>query len=516
MRGAGGATCVNVGAMENVRFLYQGKDGAGVRPAAVAGAFYPGDADGLRRTLASLMERVPASDAPVPKAIIAPHAGYIYSGLTAAIAYARLAPAGHVIKRVVLLGPCHRVGVDGIAACSAAAFATPLGDIAVDQAAIGRLLELPFVKVFDDTHEAEHSLEVHLPFLQTVLDDFQLVPLVVGQARPEQVAAVLEMLWGGPETVIVVSSDLSHYHDYTSARGLDDLTRQMIENLDYRKLSGHHACGRFPVSGLLEVARRRAMTVSTLDMRNSGDTAGAKERVVGYGAWAFCEAASAAGGARQAAAEDSEDSFGRATKELLARFGERLLGLAARSIMHGLEHGAPLQPEAGHYPAPLVDIGACFVTLKRQGRLRGCIGSPQAHRPLLTDVTENAFKAAFKDPRFAPLTAPELDALEVSISVLGPAQAMRFRSEADFMDQLRPGIDGLIIEDAGRRALFLPSVWEQLPDKQQFVSHLKAKAGLKPGHWSETFRASRFVAEEMHAADLADPQAIWPKGHGKG
>jgi AmmeMemoRadiSam system protein B len=222
-----------------------------------------------------------------PKAIIAPHAGYIYSGPVAASVYARLKPLRGVVQRVVLLGPSHRVGFEGVALSSADCYETPLGRIALDRPAVEALADLPSVRVFDAAHAREHSLEVHLPFLQAVLGELTLVPLVVGDAAPGQVAQVLERLWGGPETLIVVSSDLSHYHDYATARRLDAATSQAIEQMRFEDIGYDDACGRIPVSGLLHYARHHGFRVQTIDLRNSGDTAGGRDRVVGYGAYAI-------------------------------------------------------------------------------------------------------------------------------------------------------------------------------------------------------------------------------------
>jgi hypothetical protein len=223
-----------------------------------------------------------------PKAIIVPHAGYIYSGPIAASAYALLRSSSDRIKRVVLLGPAHRVWVNGIALPGVDFFDTPLGRIRIDADAVRQLAVLPFVQCNPATHAMEHSLEVHLPFLQTVLGDFSLIPLVVGGATPEQVAQVLETLWGGDETLIVVSSDLSHYQPYAVARATDQVTTQAILDLD-NHLVGDQACGAFPVNGLLLTARRKGLQPHLLDLRNSGDTAGDKQRVVGYAAIAFTE-----------------------------------------------------------------------------------------------------------------------------------------------------------------------------------------------------------------------------------
>ena len=257
------------------------------RPPAVAGLFYPAERPVLHETVTGLLAGVAAAPAAAPKALVAPHAGYVYSGPVAASAYARLAAARGRVTRVVLLGPAHRVWFEGLALPSHRVFATPLGPVPVDPDARARLADLPQVMVFDAAHAAEHSLEVHLPFLQETLGTFAVVPLVVGAATPDQVAEVIDRLWGGPETLVVVSSDLSHYHDYATARRLDAATTRAIEHLRFEDLDDGSACGRIPLSGLLFVARRRGMAVETLDVRNSGDTAGPRDSVVGYGAWAL-------------------------------------------------------------------------------------------------------------------------------------------------------------------------------------------------------------------------------------
>lgn len=254
------------------------------RAPAVAGSFYPADAATLSHMLNGFLDRA-ANDEPAPKAIIAPHAGYIYSGPIAASAYARLKPVRDSISRVVLIGPSHRVAFQGLAVSTADSFSTPLGDIAIDQSAIQQLQALPFVGYLEQAHALEHSLEVHLPFLQQTLSHFKLVPIVTGDATPHQVSQVLEILWGGAETLIVVSSDLSHYHDYATSQKLDRHTSDLIEALDYPALAADAACGKVPVGGLLKLLRKKSLAIKTVDLRNSGDTAGDKYRVVGYGAY---------------------------------------------------------------------------------------------------------------------------------------------------------------------------------------------------------------------------------------
>lgn len=270
-----------------------------VRAPAVAGAFYPAGSDELRATVEGLLAEVhrredggPSADgrSALPKAMVAPHAGYAYSGPVAARGYATLdGPAAGSVERVVLLGPAHRWPFRGLALPDVEAFATPLGEVVVDATAVAAALESPHVQVLNEAHDGEHSLEVHLPFLQTVLGEFTLVPLLVGDASAGDVAEVLRLLWGGPETLIIVSSDLSHFLTYDEALEIDGSTAAAIEALTPEVIGSHQACGRIPLGGLLVVAAERGLRVHRQDLRNSGDTAGSHDRVVGYGAWTFTE-----------------------------------------------------------------------------------------------------------------------------------------------------------------------------------------------------------------------------------
>lgn len=482
-----------------------------VRPAAVAGLFYPAGPRELDATVRAMLAAVPpaAADEPWPKAIIAPHAGYVYSGPVAATAYARLGRLKGRVQRVVLIGPSHRVCLQGLAVPRCDAFATPLGPVAVDRAAVEDLLSLGAVAALDAAHAEEHCLEVHLPFLQAVLGTFTIVPLVVGDARTADVAAVLDRLWGAEETLIIVSSDLSHYLSYESARTLDAATCRAIETLDPAAIGREQACGGAAVKGLLDLARRRHLAVRTLDLRNSGDTAGDRRRVVGYGAWVFSEPPS--GEKRRdarVAAEDAASATGDA-RHLLQAHGETLLLLASASIDHGLRCGRPLPVELRDYPENLRTNGASFVTLTLDGSLRGCVGSPDAHRPLAEDVSVNAFAAAFRDNRFARLTSEERSGLTLSVSLLTPPVRIFCTTESELLADLKPNADGLIIESRGHRALFLPQVWTVLPQPKAFVHQLKAKAGLAMDSWASDFQAWRFHAVSVSSAGLANPAALW-------
>jgi AmmeMemoRadiSam system protein B/AmmeMemoRadiSam system protein A len=448
------------------------------RQPAVAGAFYPADSKVLHQQLTDMLDEAPVK-ATSAKAIIVPHAGYIYSGQLAAQAYASLQGQREKIKTVVLLGPAHTVYFSGIAAPADDEFKTPLGTIPIDQKAIDGLVEkLEFVQRLPQPHRDEHCLEVQLPFLQEVLESFNLIPLVVGDADPDQVEKVIDNLWGDESTLIVISSDLSHFHDYETARTLDSQTASAIEGMQIEQLNGQRACGYLPVSGLLLAAQSRQISPKRVGLCNSGDTAGDKERVVGYGAWLFPEHQT-----QQRGLSDEQKS------------GLKKLALA--SIKHGLETGRPISVDEfmdeDDNGTILPDYnGAAFVTLKKDGELRGCIGSLSANRPLHEDIAENAFAAAFRDHRFGAVTESELDDIEISISVLTPPELMSFSSEQDLIAQLRPGVDGLVISEGGKRGTFLPSVWENFPQADSFLAHLKLKAGLPADYWSGTIKIERY------------------------
>jgi AmmeMemoRadiSam system protein B/AmmeMemoRadiSam system protein A len=421
-----------------------------VRPPAVAGLFYPGDARALAAEVDALLGATaePAPRLGYPKALVVPHAGYIYSGAVAARAYDELVPARGRVKRVVLLGPTHRVAVRGLAASSASAFATPLGEVRIDAEALAAVRDLPQVVVSDAAHALEHSLEVQLPFLQKVLGDFALAPFAVGMASVREVAEVLERLWGGPETLIVISTDLSHYHSYEEARAIDGATIERIARFA-TDLDHDEACGATPLNGLLATAQRKRLGVKLLSACNSGDTAGDKGRVVGYSAFAL-----------------HETSLDEAGRTLLA---------IARGAIEAKLTGRASEACSSHW---LEQPGATFVTLTKSGVLRGCIGSLEATRALAEDAAQNALGAAFRDPRFAPLGMEEWPQCRVEVSLLSMPKPIRFAGEAELFAQLRAGEDGVILEADGRRATFLPQVWEDVRDPRAFLAHLVRKARL--------------------------------------
>lgn len=450
------------------RMLSNGSSHVDVRPAAVAGSFYPGTSAALMRVVDAALAQAQPASLPAPKALIVPHAGYVYSGRIAASGYATLAPARASITRVVLLGPCHRVPVRGLALPDADAFETPLGIVRVDRAAAGAIADLPQVVRSGAAHAHEHSLEVHLPFLQRTLPAFSILPLAVGDATAGEVGEVLDRVWGGPETLIVVSSDLSHYHRYDDARRIDAATARLILALD-AGLDHEQACGATPIAGLVTVAKRRGLAPQLIDLANSGDTAGDKSRVVGYAAFAFRESA---------------PDLDRLDDD----HGATLLSIARNAIREAL--GGRASPAVGS--AWLDEHRASFVTLRKLDALRGCVGSIEPRRPLRDDVAANARAAALADPRFPPMTPDELDRTRVEVSVLSVPTRLVFADRDDLIARLEPFVDGLVLGAGPRSATFLPQVWEMLPNAADFLDELLRKAALPPEVALEQCRVDRY------------------------
>ena len=463
----------------------------GVRQPAVAGMFYPAEAGDLRDAVDAAMARAcspgPEDGSPV-KAVIAPHAGYRYSGPVAASAYARLVAARDTIERVVLIGPAHRARLGAVAAGSADAWATPLGQVPVDVAGRDRLLgALPSVVIDDRAHCDEHSLEVHLPFLQRLLGDITILPLVVGQVDAGAVADVLEQAWGGPETAIVVSTDLSHYHDQITATGLDRATAAAIVARRPELVGPDGACGVFAVRGLLVAARRRGLDLRLLDLRTSADTAGGPDRVVGYGSFATAEPRSVPSAATPPA--------GIPAGRLKSAEAELLLDLAEDALRTGLMGGDRQGP--AEVPASLLEPGGVFVTLEVADVLNGCIGAIESDEPLAQAVPRLTLAAAFEDPRLPRLTATDWPRLRIKISLLSALQPIPAATRADVLNALGVGVDGLVLAAGSRRATFLPVMWRSLPERTDFVHHLLRKAGIPPGRWPGDMKAWTYTTVEL-------------------
>jgi AmmeMemoRadiSam system protein A len=376
------------------------------------------------------------------------------------------------------MGPNHRKSLRGMALSPADIWETPFGPLRVDTAARDRIARQSDVSVDAAPFSDEHSLEVHLPFIHRALGEVEIVPVLVGQTPKDAVAKMLDMLWGGPETAIVVSSDLSHYHDYATCQTKDEQTAMAIERLDAWGCDGDRACGRCSIHGLLDQAKRRDLRATAIDIRNSGDMRGARDRVVGYGAFAFEYAHSA--------------QLDAALRQLLIRLAREVV----RQSVHnpGTAMGVKFR---GAVPRVLRAQRATFVTLKVKDRLRGFHGSLAPERSLLDDVVENARQAVLNDSRFPRLTPDELGEVHCHVSILSTPRSILAQSEAELAAALRPDIDGLIMREGAKQGLFLPSVWESIPDPLSFVRALKHRCGLPPDYWPPTVQAFRFVTESF-------------------
>lgn len=445
-------------------------------PMGVGGIFYPAE----ERECVNMLAWCAQHQAPVYpqsyKAIVMPHAGWRYSGMVAHSAIASVLPYAANIKRIVILGPTHKLNFQGIATTGADGFATPLGMVNVDKLGVDAVLKCAGVEVLEQAFDGEHSLEVELPFLAQYFPNVKIVPLIVGDASLSEIVPALKALWGGDETLIIISSDLSHYLPQEKAKLMDADTAKWIETLNIAQLTNHHACGFRPLAGAMAVAQELGLRATRLDMRTSGDTAGNMDRVVGYGAWGFQPAR---------------------TARLDEHLRKQVLDVAKQTLAYAVAKGYPPHIDVGSFPMPLQTYAKTFVTLKQNGRLRGCIGSMEAVTPLIKDVMMNSFKAGFSDPRFKPITKEELPGLDVSVSILSHPQPMMILSEADLVNQLEPDVDGLIINSNGKQALFLPSVWEDIHHPRDFVRALKRKAGMEDDYWADDFQAWRYSAEKI-------------------
>jgi AmmeMemoRadiSam system protein B/AmmeMemoRadiSam system protein A len=453
-----------------------------VHPAQVAGMFYPAEAESLRELIEGVGKRARADGSVSPKVVVAPHAGLVYSGSVAMTAFGPWARRPDPPRRVVIIGPAHRYSFRGLALHPASAWRTPLGEASIARDFQARLQTARAAVVDPRPFAGEHSLELHLVMLQAMLPaPFEILPVLVGDADPARIAAALKLVWGGPETVISVSSDLSHFLDRDSAEAIDSDTARRIEILDFGSLESRRACGFLPIIGALQIAAERDLRASNLHLATSADAGAEASSVVGYGAFALEYAASA----RLA---DDDRVF------LLSQC-KAAISAAARS-----RGKAPPASDFEDRPTALSPWRATFVTLREDGRLRGCIGSLNARRPLLDDAATNAIEAGFSDPRFAPLTEGELDNLDLEVSVLSHPRPIPAQTESDLAGALEPDRDGLILRQDNQCALFLPGVWRQLHDPRGFVRNLIAKAGLDDKRWPERLNAARFRVESFGAA----------------
>lgn len=461
------------------------------REPVVAGLFYPQDEKILSHDLDTYLtaneDKLPDVS---PKLLIVPHAGYQYSAQVAAKAYLSLRPFAAKIKNVILVGPSHYVPVPGAALSGADNFSTPLGKIKINRNINDELLKNKNFNIRDNAHAKEHSLEVQLPFLQKILPDFEIVPIVYGAISPESMAAALEPYLSRTDTIIIFSADLSHYYEYDIAKQLDSETAELIKNRN-ASVSEHLSCGATAINTALVLAERYNFMPDMLDLTNSGDIAKQFDRVVGYGAWQFLPDENKEQSNVLSEDMDSLNNFKKV-------YGEDLMNVAVETLNRAVFDKSKYVPSRKDYADPLFNKGAAFVTLNKDGKLRGCMGSVVPTQGIARNIAENAYAAAMEDSRFTPLQPDELAETSVTISLLTGFEPIIYKNEADLLTKLVPGTDGVVIRSGSRQAVFLPSVWKEIPDKQEFLNNLKFKAGMNPSYWSNKIKVYRFYTVEIN------------------
>jgi hypothetical protein len=482
-----------------------------VRQPAVAGLFYPADPKALSEMIDGFLAQAKTPPLDNLRGLVCPHAGYPYSGPTAATAYKLL--VGRDIRTVIILAPSHHADFSGAFVPNVSACRTPLGVVKVSPLARQLATVAPFTDKVEaqvqrppwwrqspasapdpglDTPDTwEHSDEVQLPFLQRTLKDFQVVLVIFGRVDPAAVARALEDRID-KETLVIASSDLSHYSPYQTACEMDRKCLDAVGKLDVGAEGDLEACGKGPILTLMHLARAKGWKARLLDYRNSGDIAGDKTSVVGYGAVAFYQP------------EGTPQTQEHKEQALKAEERRMLLELARKTVTEVATKGRLPAVDAAAMPSELKENKACFVTLTKNGSLRGCIGQILPREPLYQAVMDSARSAAVEDPRFMPIGADELEAIKIEISVLTLPHPLEFASWQDLLGKLRPNVDGVILQIGPRSATYLPQVWEQIPDKEEFMSSLAQKAGCDRDAWKHqgvsvrTYQVEAFAESEKH------------------
>lgn len=462
------------------------------RSPAVAGIFYPQEREALNSELNKHWGGTMPRHFLQPQILVVPHAGYQYSAATAAKAYQVLQAYERNIRNVILVGPSHYVPLKGAAVSKAEYWGTPLGKVALNHRIIDALVADSGFIYSDKAHKKEHSLEVQVPFLQKVLKNFQIVPVVYGDISPEVLTKALEPYLKQPDTLIVFSADLSHYYDNATAKIIDSQTKEMVER-GKAEIEDHMSCGAPGINAAILLARKAGLHPTLLDMRNSGDVSGDKSGVVGYGAWSFAEAEMQKNDKPRPPLEQEWENI----RNYAALYGKDILKIAREAVNEAVLHKSYYKPTRKEYDNNLFNRGAAFVTINQNGKLRGCIGSLLANQAIAFDVAQNAYSAALEDNRFSPLTNEDLKDLSLSVSLLTGFERIAYKSEQDLLAQLVPGADGLVIRAGNRQGVFLPAVWKELPDRADFLNNLKVKAGMTPSFWSDNVKVYRFRAVEI-------------------
>ena len=428
-----------------------------------AGTFYPSDKEELTNLIGSFEIQPPVYTS---RAVIVPHAGYIYSGKLAAKGVQHLKRDA---KNVFIFAPAHYERIFGCTVCDYDAFETPLGDIEINKELVQNVKELCDCSTVNFAFEKEHSIEVQLPLIKYFLPSARIVPVLYGCENFNNLCGTLEHFWADEDNVFVISSDLSHFYPEKEAFKIDGYTARMIEENNFSNFEQEQACGAVGICGLIEFAKKKNFSLIRTGLTNSSAATGDSSRVVGYGSWFLYE--------------------GQKNNYIKEYYSDFVKKICKESILSGLQLG---QPRISNYDCVFEEYGASFVTLELDGILRGCIGSIIAHKPLIKDLLHNAHAAAFSDPRFPALTLNEYNRITIGVSLLSKPERIEFETEDELLEQLTPAIDGLIIRDGNFQSVFLPDVWEQLPDKHEFLGHLKLKAGLPKDYFSESLEAFKF------------------------
>lgn len=436
-----------------------------VKEPALAGTFYTANKEDLKDQIEYFGTESKNYYNTPTRAVIVPHAGLVFSGR---VAYEGINQLDKSIKNLFIIAPSHKVAFDGLAVTSYDFMKSPIGKSEVNREITKELVDRFGAHINDEPMESEHSLEVQLPIIQTVFENVKIIPVLIGKEGPAAIERIISAYYFNPDNGFIISSDLSHFLEDSEARKLDAETAKMIESGNINGFRYDQACGAVGIAGLVEFSNRNHFTLIRIDMTNSSETSEDKSRVVGYGSWFLYEG-------------NKYDFIERNYSKMIPQLCKIVLKSAFDKAQITIQ-----------YPQILDEEGACFVTLEKDGQLRGCIGSVVAHRALINDIVENTKNAAFSDRRFQPVTVDELDNIKINVSILTPAYKMEFSSEEELLDKIRPNVDGIIIVDGQHQGVYLPSVWEELPDKKQFLNSLKVKAGLSEDYFSDKLEAYHF------------------------
>ena len=445
-----------------------------IKQTSIAGTFYPDNTVDLIKQLESFKNSSHDLYKNTTKAVIVPHAGLIFSGQ---LAYDAIKLLDKNIKNIFIFAPAHRVAFEGLAISSFEKWSTPLGNIEINQELNKELQEKFGANINDEAIAPEHALEVEVPIIQFIHEDIKIIPILIGaNVTPADIRNIIDNYYSNSENGFIISSDLSHDLANDKANQLDYTTALMIETGNIQNFKYEMACGAIGIAGLIEFANKSGYSMIRIGMTNSSNVTKDNSKVVGYGSWFLYEG-------------EKNNFIG----QYYADFVVSLTRLVIQSTFDKSEVTI-------NYPQVFDEMGACFVTLEKNNVLRGCIGSILAHQPLINDIVQHAKDAAFNDSRFVPVTAEELGYIKVAVSLLGNPIKMNFTSEEDLLNKITPNVDGVIIKDGNLQAVYLPSVWNEIPDKREFLNSLKVKAGMQPTYFSPTFEAFKFNTTHIKEA----------------